>query len=167
MGAFSKNIAEMWLVLSATIIWTLAGRGSCVSEEGIKTDLPTLYSISSQHIRHQYKSSLRSRCKGLAVVRTCLLCLCAIFSIWTVKDLEKQRVCMKLCLKLAKNLHWDFSEVEASLWIGLFKPYTMLRKLPTFQIGQNVHRGRSQNWTAFDLNGRWSCWESAWVLWFV
>jgi hypothetical protein len=34
MGAFSKNIAEMWLVLSPTVIWTGRVGGSGAREEG-------------------------------------------------------------------------------------------------------------------------------------
>jgi hypothetical protein len=43
----------------------------------------------------------------------------------------------------------------------MFEPYARSRVVPAFQIEQNVHRRRSQIWTAFHVNGRRSCWETA------
>ena len=83
------------------------------------------------------------------------------FASWRMKDLEEQRVCVKFCFKLGKNLYGDFSDVATGSWGGLFEPYAMLRVVSAFQIGQNVHRRRSQIWTAFFVNGRRSHWESA------
>jgi hypothetical protein len=59
----------------------------------------------------------------------------------------------EILFEIDKNFYRDFSDVEARLWRGLFKLYTMLRMVP-FQIGQNVHRRRSQNWKAFHVNER-------------
>jgi hypothetical protein len=60
-----------------------------------------------------------------------------------MKDLEEQHVCVKFCFKLA-NTFIEASVVDASLWRGLFKPDTMLRMVPTFQIRQNINRRRSK-----------------------
>jgi hypothetical protein len=43
---------ERVYVLYTTVIWTLEGRYSAAREEGMETDLPTVYSIISEHIRH-------------------------------------------------------------------------------------------------------------------
>jgi len=41
-----------------------------------------------------------------------------------MKDLEEQRVYVKFCFKLGKNLYGDFSDVATGLWGGLFEPYS-------------------------------------------
>ena len=57
-----------------------------------------------------------------------------------MKDLYKQRLCLKFCFKLGKIFHEDFTDVATGLWIGLFEPYAMSGVLSAFQIGQNTFK---------------------------
>jgi len=64
-----------------------------------------------------------------------------------MKDLKERRVCVKLCFKIEKqNFYGGFSDVTTGLWRGLFEPYAISPMVPAFQIGQNVHRRRTQIW---------------------
>ena len=70
-----------------------------------------------------------------------------------MKDLEKQRVCVKFCFKLGKTFTETFQMLQQACREGLFEPYAMSLVVPAFQIGQNVRRRRPQIWTAFHVNG--------------
>jgi len=57
----------------------------------------------------------------------------------------------QILFHIGENFYGDFSDVATGLRRGLLEPYAMSRVVSAFQIGQNVHRKRTQIWTAFHI----------------
>ena len=51
----------------------------------------------------------------------------------------------QILFQIGRNSNRDFSDVATGLWRGLPERYVMLRVVPAFQIGQNVHQRRPPN----------------------